>query len=102
MPGTPFDLQGLRWTPTTIPELRGALVEFPDVFSKFSTDFVSCSLCLFKASVRPTAPWLHLARISLTILSPPSYVDSVWYQYIATGLIPHSTSPLPLPFVMEL
>ena len=48
-----LDLDGPGWTPAVITQLGEVLAEFSDVFSKFSTDFDSCSLLPFEISVLP-------------------------------------------------
>ena len=75
------------------------LCDFPDVFSPSKTDFGSCFLMPFEISVlegiSPVTPRPHHINPILT-----KEVDATLYQYIAAGLIQHSTSPYWTPLVV--
>lgn len=80
----------------------GSWAEFfhpPDVCSKSKTDFGFCSLTPFVILVAegsaPATPWSH--RISPIIMAKE---DATLNQYLAAGLIRHSTSPHSSPLVV--
>ena len=75
------------------------LCKFPDVFSKFKTDFGSCSLMPFEISVPEGSPPVTSRphRIN-TILAKE--IDATLNRYLAAGLIQHSTSPCSSPLVV--
>ena len=68
------------------------LCDLPDVFSTSKTDLGSCSLMLFKISVpEGSAPVTSRPHHTNPILAKE--VDATLNQYLAAGLIQHSTSP---------
>ena len=93
-----FDLHGSGLSPSVIDSLGDILCEFPDVFSTSKTDFGSCSLMPFKITVPPDSEPVtsRLYRIN-PILAKKA--DAVLDQYLAAGLIQHSTSPYSSPMV---
>ena len=94
-----FGLHDPGWTPLVIEQLGDVLCEFPDVFSTSKTDFGSCSLMPFEISVpegsAPVTSRPH--RINLFLAKE---VDATLNQYLAAGLIQHSTSPYSSPLVV--
>ena len=93
-----FDLHGSGWSPSVIDDLGDVLCEFQDVFSTSKTDFGSCSLIPFKISVPPdSAPVTSRPYRINPILAKKA--DAVLDQYLAAGLIQHSTSPYSSPMV---
>ena len=73
--------------------------EFSDVFSTSETDFGSCSLIPFKTCVPPdSAPVTSRPYRINPILAKKA--DAVLDQYLAAGLIQHSTSPYSSPMVV--
>ena len=75
------------------------LCEFPDVFSTSNTDFGSCSLMPFEISVpEGSAPVISRPHRIKPILAKE--VEATLNQYLATGLIQHSTSPYSSPLVV--
>ena len=73
--------------------------EFPDVFSTSKTDFGSCSMMLFNISVpEGSAPVTSRPHRINPILAKE--VDATLNQYLAAGLIQHSTSPYSSPLVV--
>ena len=87
-----FDLQGTEWTPEAIEQLGSALCEFPDVFSKSKSDFGSCSWMVLVISVREgSAPVTSRPHCINPILAKE--VEVTLDQYLAAGLVQHSTSP---------
>ena len=94
-----FDLHSPEWTPAAIEELGDVLCEFPDVFSSSKTDFGSCSLMPFEISVpEGSAPVTSRPHRINPILAKK--VDATLNQYLAAGLIQHSTSPYSSPLVV--
>ena len=93
-----FDLHGSGWSPAVINALGDILCELPDVFSTSKTDFVSAlsspSRFPFHRIVHPS---LRPYRIN-PILAKKA--DAVLDQYLAAGLIQHSTSPYSSPMVV--
>ena len=87
-----FDLNDPGWTPSAIEQLGDVLCEFSDVFSTSKTDFGSCSLMPFEISVQEgSAPvTFRPQRINPILVKE---VDATLNQYLAAGLIQHSTSP---------
>ena len=75
------------------------LCEFPDVLSTSKTDLGSSSLMPFKISVpvgsAPVTSRPH--RINLILAKE---VDATLNQFLAAGLIQHSTSPYSSPLVV--
>ena len=93
-----FDLHGSGWSPSVIGSLGDVLCEFPDVFSTSKTDFGSCSLMPFKITVPPNSEPVTSRPYSINpILTKKA--DAVLDQYLAAGLIQHSTSPYSSPMV---
>ena len=75
------------------------LCDFPDVFSTSKTDFWSCSLMPFEVSVpEESAPVTSRPHRINPILAKE--VDATLIQYLAAGLIQHSTSPNSSPLVV--
>ena len=94
-----FDLHDPGWTPTVIAQLGDVLCDFPDVFSTSKTDFGSCSLMPFEISVpEGSAPVTSRPHRLNPILAKE--VDATLNQYLAAGLIQHSTSPYSSPLVV--
>ena len=93
-----FDLHGDGWSPSVIDDLGNVLREFPDVFSTSKTEFGSCSLIPFKITVPPDGAPItsRLYRMTPTLAKK---ADAVIDQYLAAGLIQHSTSPYSSPTV---
>ncbi|CAB1114482.1 unnamed protein product [Ectocarpus sp. CCAP 1310/34] len=93
-----FDLHNPGWTPEAIDRLADALVEYSDVFSTSKTDFGSCTIMpftlSFPAGTKPVASRPY--RINPLM---QKNVDAVLDQYLAAGLIQHSTSPWASPLV---
>ncbi len=94
-----FDLHGSGWSPSVIDALGDVLCEYQDVFSSSKTDFGSCSLMPFKITVPPDSDPVTSRpyRINNPILAKKA--DAVLDQYLAAGLIQHSTSPYSSPMV---
>ena len=75
------------------------LCKFPDVFSTLKTDFGCCSLLTFEISVpEGSAPVTYRPHRINPILAKE--VDVTLNQYLAAGLIQHSTSPYSSPLVV--
>ena len=93
-----FDPHGSGWSPSVIEDLGHVLCEFSDVFSTSKINFGSCSLIPFKISIPPdSAPvFSRLFRINPILVKK---ADAVLDQYLAAGLIQHSTSPYANPMV---
>ena len=73
--------------------------EFPDVFSTSKTDFGSCSMMLFNISVpEGSAPVTSRPHRINPILAKE--VDAILNQYLADGLMQHSTFPYSSPRVV--
>ena len=93
-----FDLHDPGWTPPVIAQLGDVLCEFPDVLSTSKTEFGSCSLTSFEISVpEGSAPVTSRPHRLSTILAKE--VDATINQYLAAGLIQHSTSPYSSPLM---
>lgn len=94
-----FELHHPRWTAEAITKLGDALVEFSDVISTSKTDFGACNTMPFSLSLPPgTKPIASKPyRINLILQKK---VDAVLDQYLAAGLIQHSTSPWASPLVV--
>ena len=93
-----FDLHGSGWSPSVIDSLGDVLCEFPDVFSTSKTDSGSCSLMPFKIIVPPDSEPVTSRPYRINpILAKKA--DAVLDQYLAAGLIQHSTSPSSSPMV---
>lgn len=87
-----FNLHGPGWTPKAITGLGNVLQEYHDVFSNSPADFGSCSLFPFKFTVPPgSAPVTSRPYRVNPIVA--KQVDAVLDQYLAAGLVQHSTSP---------
>ena len=86
-----FDLHDPGWDPPAIEQLGDELCDFPDVFSTSKTDFNSCSLMPFQISV-PNSGTLVIARPQGMNPILAKEVDVTLNQYLAAGLIQHSTS----------
>ena len=94
-----FDLHDPGWDPPTIEQLGDVLCDFSDVFSTSKTDFGSCSLMPFEISVpEGSAPVTSRPHRINPILARE--VDATLNQYLAAGLIQHSTSPYSSPLVV--
>ena len=87
-----FDLHDPGWDPPAIEQLGDVLCDFPDVFSTSKTDFGSCSLMPFEISApegsAPVTSRPHRINPKLA-----KEVHATLNQYVAAGLIQHSTSP---------
>eukprot|EP00904_Undaria_pinnatifida_P011359 jgi/Undpi1/7353/HiC_scaffold_22.g09826.m1 len=93
-----FDLHGSGWSLSVIEDLGHVLCEFPDVFSTSKPDFGSCSLIPFKIFIPPdSAPVFSRLYLITSILAKKA--NAVLDQYLAAGLIQHSTSPYASPMV---
>ncbi|CAB1104650.1 unnamed protein product [Ectocarpus sp. CCAP 1310/34] len=94
-----FNLHGPGWTPEVITQLGDVLCEYHDVFSSSPTDFGSCSLFPFKLTVPPGSAPVTSRPYRV---NPPvaKQVDAILDQYLAAGLIQHSTSPYSSPLVV--
>ena len=94
-----FNLHGPGWTPAVIADLVQVLCEYHDIFSSSPTDIGSCSLFPNKLTV-PTGSAPVTSRPYR--VSPPiaKQVDAILDQYLAAGLIQHSTSPYSSPLVV--
>ena len=94
-----FDLHSPGWTPLAIEQLGDVLCDFADVSSKSKTDFGSCSLMPFEISVpEGSAPATCRPHRINPILAKE--FDATLNQYLAAGLIQHSTSPYSSPLVV--
>ena len=93
-----FDLHVSGWSPSVIDSLGDVLCEFPDVFSTSKTDFGSCSLMPFNITVPPNSEPVTSRPYRINpILAKKA--DAVLDQYLAAGLLQHSTSPYSSPMV---
>ncbi|CAB1118552.1 unnamed protein product [Ectocarpus sp. CCAP 1310/34] len=81
--------------------LGNVLCEYHDVFSSSPTDFGSCSLFPFKLAVPPGSAPVTSRPYRV---NPPvaKQVDAILDQYLAAGLIQHSTSPYSSALVVIL
>ena len=94
-----FDLHYPGWTPPAIEQLGDVLCEDADVFSTSKTDVGSCSLMTFEISVpEGSAPVTSRPHRINSILAKE--VEATLNQYLAAGLIQHSTSPYSSPLVV--
>ena len=87
-----FDSHDPGWDPPAIEQLGDVLCDFPNVFSTSKTDFNSCSLMPFQILV-PNSGALVIARPHSINPILAKEVDATFNQYLAAGLIQHSTSP---------
>ena len=94
-----FDLHGPVWDPPAIEQLGDVLCDFPDVFSTSKTEFGSCSLMPFEISVSEGRSPV-ISRPHHINAIPAKKVDAALNQYLAAGLIQHSTSPYSSPLVV--
>ncbi|CAB1111208.1 unnamed protein product [Ectocarpus sp. CCAP 1310/34] len=94
-----FDLHNPGWTPEAIDRLADALVEYSDVFSTSKTDFGSCNIMPFTLSVPAGTKPVASRPYRINPLMQKK-VDAVLDQYLAAGLIQHSTSPWASPLVV--
>ncbi|CAB1099916.1 unnamed protein product [Ectocarpus sp. CCAP 1310/34] len=94
-----FDLHNPGWTPEAIDRLADALVEYSDVFSTSKTDFGSCTIMPFTLSVPAGTKPVASRPYRINPLMQKK-VDAVLDQYLAAGLIQHSTSPWASPLVV--
>ena len=94
-----FDLHDPGWTPPASEQLCDVLCEFPDVLSTSKTDFGSCSLMPFEISVpEGSAPVTSRPHRINVILAKE--MEATLNQYLAAGLIQHSSSPYSSPLVV--
>ena len=95
-----FDMHDPGWAPPAIEQLGDVLCEFPDVFFTSKTDFNSCPLMPFDISVSEgSAPVTSRPHRINPIVAKE--VDATLNQYLAAGLIQHSTSPYSSPLVVS-
>ena len=94
-----FDLHNPGWTPEAIDRLADALFEYSDVFSTSKTDFGSCNIMPFTLSVPAGTKPVASRPYRINPLMQKK-VDAVLDQYLAAGLIQHSTSPWASPLVV--
>ena len=94
-----FDLHGADWTPLPIEQLGDVLCYFADVSSKSKTDFDSCSLMPFEIPVPKRSPPVTSRphRVNLVLAEE---LDTSLNEYLAAGLVEHSTSPYSSPLVV--
>ena len=87
-----LDLHGPGWTSAVITLLDEVLPEFSDVFSKFPTDFGSCSLPSFDIVVPPNSSPVASRPYRI---NPPTAkkADAVLDKFLGASLIQRSTSP---------
>ena len=94
-----FDLNDPDWTPPAIGQVGDVLCEFPNVFSTSKTDFGSCSLMQVEISVpESSAPVTSRSHRINPILTKE--VHATLNQYLAAGLIQHSTLLYSSPLVV--
>ena len=94
-----FDLHDPGWDPPAIEQLGDVLCDVSDVLSTSKTDFGSCSLMPFEVSVpEGSAPVTSRPHRINPILAKE--VDATLNQYLAAGLIQHSTPPYSSPLVI--
>ena len=94
-----FDLHDPEWSPEAIDHLADALCEYADVFSRSKTDFGECTVMPFTLSVPPGTKPVASRPYRINPLMQKK-VDAVLDQYLAAGLIQHSTSPWASPLVI--
>ena len=94
-----LDLHGPGWTSAVITLLDEVLPEFSDVFSKFPTDFGSCSLQPFEITVPPNSSRVASRPYRISPLTDKK-VNAVLDKFLAAGLIQHSTPPWTSPVVV--
>ena len=95
-----FDLHSPEWTPASIEALDDVLFEFLDVFPSSKTDLAPTLGCSSKFWYRRAArlsPTSRSHRINPILVEE---VDNTLNQYLAAGLIQHSTSPYSSPPVV--
>ena len=96
------DCYDTDWTTEDIEQLGDVLCKFPDVFPKLNSGFGSCSLMPFAISVQEgSTPVRSRPHRINPILAKE--VEANLDQYLAAGLIRHSTSRYwsPLVFIPE-
>ena len=94
-----FDLHDLCWDPPTIDQLGDVRFDVSGVFSTWKTDFGSISLMPFEISVpQGIAPVTSRPHRINPVLARE--VDAMRNQYLAAGLIQHSTSLYSSPLVV--
>ena len=94
-----FDVHDPGWTPLAIEQLGDVICEYPDVFSTSKTDLGSCSLMPFEILVpEGHAPVISRPHRINRILAKE--VNATLNQYLAAGLIQHSTSPYSNPLLV--
>lgn len=94
-----FELHDPRSSPDAIDRLGDALIEYADVFATSKSDFGACNIMPFSLSLPPgTKPVASKPYRINPILQKK--VDAVLDQYLAAGLIQHSTSPWASPLVV--
>ena len=94
-----FDLHDPGWDPPAIEQLGDVLCNVPDVLFTLKTGFGSFSLMPFEISVpEGSAPVTSRPHRINPILAKE--VDATLNQYLAAGLIQHSTSPYLNPLVV--
>ena len=94
-----FDLYDSGWTPSFIEQLENVFCEFSDVFSTSKMDNGSCSLMPFEISIpESSAPVTSRPHRINPIFAKEG--DATLNQYLATGLIQHSTSSYSSPLVV--
>ena len=94
-----FDLHDPGWSPEAIDRLADALCDYSDVFSTSKTDFGACDVLPFSLSVPPGTKPVASRPYRINPLMQKK-VDAVLDQYLAAGLIQHSTSPWASPLVV--
>ena len=94
-----FDFHGPGWDPEITQQLGDTLIEFADVFSRSSTDFGSCSLLPFEITVPPDCPPVKSRPYRVNPIVSKQ-MDTILDEYLAAGLIQHSTSPHASPVVI--
>ncbi|CAB1099587.1 unnamed protein product [Ectocarpus sp. CCAP 1310/34] len=94
-----FDLHSPGWTPEAIDRLADALVEYSDVFSTSKTDFGSCTIMPFTLSVPAGTKPVASRPYRINPLMQKK-VDTILDQYLAAGLIQHSTSLWASPLIV--
>ena len=87
-----FELHDPRWTAEAIDRLGDALIDYADVFSKSKSDFGACNIMPFSLSLPPGTKPVASKPYRINPIMQKK-VDAVLDQYLAAGLIQHSTSP---------
>ena len=96
-----FDLRGIDWTREAIEQMGDVLREFPDVFSKSTSEFGFCSLMPFVISVLERSPPITTRPHRISPI-PVKEAEATLNTYLAAGLIQHSTFPYSSPLVVIL